>query len=402
MGAGMSVVTLVGRLDECLIPSDRETIVDTMVQLERLLGFFKLTTIASKTFMKANGTAIMLRIMTNLLKDEVIQRVGFGIFEQQYKNREVILQLVKGGGLELLDKAIKHHTEDDYLRLELPVIRRRILAIAADAAIEEILRESISLQLCQRCQETMDRANRLETAVTMTKLPRSCERVQRVLYFMANYPRRKQVQKAGLDALLYFARNADALTQANEAPVIPVLANTVKVFRKDSDIMWRTFMTLALLSQISGYISSELTRFGIHESALEVYVLFEERESKVQQQVLWMLGSILLWPDSRMQVQTSDKCVDFFKARMAERDAHSKLKVKATAKAKDKKALMHVVVPHSIRKFMRDTKGEVIVVKSQERPITLKPPPKRKEVVQKPLFGTVYSEFYEKGDPGLV
>lgn len=402
MGAGISVTTLVGRLDECLIPSDRETIVDTMIQLERVLGFFKLTTIASKNFSNANGTAILLRIMTNLLKDEVIQRVGFGIFEQQYKNREVILQLVKGGGLELLDKAIKHHTEDDYLRLELPVIRRRILAIAADAAIEEILRESISLQLCQRCQETMDRANRLESAITITKLPRSCERVQRVLYFMANYPKRKLVQKAGLDALLYFARNADAVTQANETPVIPVLANTIKVFKRDCDIMWRAFMTLALLSQLSGYISSELTRFGIHDAAVDVFHEFEDRESKVQQQVLWTFGSILLWPDSRTQVQTSEICMDFFKARMTDREANAKLKVKANVRSKDKKSLMQVIVPHPIRKFMRDTKGIVLVVKSQERPIAMKPPPKRKDINQKPLFGTVHSEFYEKGDPGLV
>ena len=77
----------------------------------------------------------------------------------------------------------------------------------AQAAIEEIEGESINLQLCQKCQETVERAKRVFSSSTATKIPRSCDRVNRVLMFMGNFEERVSVTKAGLDALIFFAKN---------------------------------------------------------------------------------------------------------------------------------------------------------------------------------------------------
>ena len=71
----------------------------------------------------------------------------------------------------------------------------------------EIQGEAISLQLCHKCQETVERAKRVFSSSTATKIPRSCDRVNRVLMFMGNFIERASVTKAGLDALIYFAKN---------------------------------------------------------------------------------------------------------------------------------------------------------------------------------------------------
>lgn len=42
---------------------------------------------------------------------------------------------------------------------------------------------------------------------TVTKIPRSSDRVNRVLMFMGNFIERASVTKAGLDALIFFAKN---------------------------------------------------------------------------------------------------------------------------------------------------------------------------------------------------
>jgi hypothetical protein len=54
------------------------------------------------------------------------------------------------------------------------------IAVGGKAAIEEIHHEGLALQLCQRCQETVERARRVHTSSTATKIPKSSERVNRV------------------------------------------------------------------------------------------------------------------------------------------------------------------------------------------------------------------------------
>ena len=61
----------------------------------------------------------------------------------------------------------------------------------------------------KKCQEATERAFRIEAGISDISLPLSYERVERVVMFMKCYPRRKAIQRAGLDALLYFARNGN-------------------------------------------------------------------------------------------------------------------------------------------------------------------------------------------------
>jgi hypothetical protein len=81
------------------------------------------------------------------------------------------------------------------------------LVIGGNQAIREIEHEGVALQLCSRCQETVERARRIYTSVLVQKLPRPSERVNRVILYMESYPDKVAVIKAGLDALIFFSRN---------------------------------------------------------------------------------------------------------------------------------------------------------------------------------------------------
>lgn len=74
----------------------------------------------------------------------------------------------------------------------------------------------LGLQLCHKCQETVERQRRIDDSSSIeNKLPRSCERISRVLMFMDNYPERVDVLTAGMDAVILFARNGLVFNNIN-------------------------------------------------------------------------------------------------------------------------------------------------------------------------------------------
>jgi hypothetical protein len=89
-----------------------------------------------------------------------------------------------------------------------------LIAAGAGAAVQEISDDAVALQLCEKCQMTLDRLkrhsagndNKVAKAVMKTS-----ERVNRVLMFMSNYQSRKDVILTGLNALMYFSQNGKYL-----------------------------------------------------------------------------------------------------------------------------------------------------------------------------------------------
>jgi hypothetical protein len=87
------------------------------------------------------------------------------------------------------------------------------LAAGAGAAVNEINDEAISLQLCEKCQVTLDKLKRAalppgaEAAVSTGEVKKSSDRVNRVLMFMDNYLTRRDVIICGLNAIVYFSQN---------------------------------------------------------------------------------------------------------------------------------------------------------------------------------------------------
>ncbi|MBX9703510.1 MAG: hypothetical protein K2X39_05100 [Silvanigrellaceae bacterium] len=198
-----------------------------------------------------------------------------------------------------------------------------ILAIGASIAIEEIQNESLNLKLCVKCQEIiLKEKNPVGTAEKIV-LPKPTERVNKVIKFMQTYTARADVQVAALDAVINFSRNPDAKLFTRETEIVVTVSQILKEYLKEPKVLWRGCMAFAILATISGEIAVDIEFTKIHESLIENYSNYQT-EPMLQQQILWLLGSFLMWPRSARQVHKSQKCMDFFKSLIGDKEKELK------------------------------------------------------------------------------
>ena len=231
-----------------------------------------------------------------------------------------MMDFIQFGGLDLLSKAGEMHTKDAYLAVMIPRLTKIILAAGASSSILEIEEEAEGLKLCKCCQETIAKSKMKIGSVGMLKVPKSSDRINRVLRFMENYLPRVDVQLAGLEAVINFARNADAATcTLSETNVIDVVTNCIKYHSLQVSIVWRCCMALATLAGYTQEIAVDIALTNIHEHLMDYYdkLAFSPL---AQQQVLWLLGALVSWPISYKILHKSRKTIDFAK-RMIDNNA---------------------------------------------------------------------------------
>ena len=125
----MKVSEIMTRIDECLIPDDRESLLNYFEMLEKRFKAYFGKQKSSILFNHHNGTMTILKVMKRMMNDEVILRLGINIFDLQRKtNRTAILEFMKIGGLELLDKTMIDHAEDLFLVDQIPPFKKSILS----------------------------------------------------------------------------------------------------------------------------------------------------------------------------------------------------------------------------------------------------------------------------------
>ena len=188
-------------------------------------------------------------------------------------------------------------------------------AVGAPNSIEEIETESLHLRLCQRCQETIElEKQKKQQIVKKVVIPRSVDRINRVLKFMDNFMTRVDVQIAALDAVISFARNADAPSSMSQTNLLTVVSQSLSAHKDKPEIIWRSCMAFSIIGMFSMDVAYEITMLEIHPMLMDKYkdkVL--KRNPAVQQQILWMFGALLHWPKSRIVLHKDAKCMDFFK-----------------------------------------------------------------------------------------
>lgn len=184
--------------------------------------------------------------------------------------------------------------------------------MGASACIEDINEQGLNLLLCHRCQETIERTkNPFATKPVTIPLPK--DRVNRVLRFMDNFSSRTDVQLVGLDAVIKYCRNADAINAARDTEVFYVLSKCVEANRADSSVLWRVAMAFALLAGLQSELAMAVVATNVHETLIEAYPTLAAH-SLAQQQILWLFGSLLRWQRSKKMLHKSAAVMDFFKA----------------------------------------------------------------------------------------
>jgi hypothetical protein len=146
------------------------------------------------------------------------------------------------------------------------------------------------------------------------KVPKSSERINRVLKFMDNFLLSVEVQIASLDAVLSYARNADAPRSCFETNLIPVVYLGLTNHTSSAEVVWRVSMAYSLVAAFHSDLAFEIAKTGAHLLLIENYPTYKKANNVlVQQQILWLLASLLQWQASKHVLNRQAACMDFFK-----------------------------------------------------------------------------------------
>ena len=351
----------------------------------------------SKAIFNENGIQLILKISIKLVKDPVAVRVGMTVIELQTFNVQVVTSFIQAGGLEFLYKVMNEHPRDDYLSVAMPKFLNTVLSLGAAAAISEIKDEAVNLQLCVKCQETLARTKNASATIGVKKLPTTASRVSRVLMFMENYQKTKIVQCSGLDALIFYSRNADCYVSIRETKTIETVCKAINEYKDDPDVLWRACLALTQFALIDDETCFEIVQYNIHDVIAEAFHLPEfEEENRVRQQILWLFNSLLKGFKARRRIHQSVLCMTLFKFLLQKREDDIKATAYSTA---NKFVPYHLIAPVRIREFVRETRGEVLV----EAEPTKKKKKRKKRYKEDipPRFGTTNEDF-KKGTKGLI
>ena len=70
------------------------------------------------------------------------------------------------------------------------LLLNQFVAVGAKVTVAEIKSEEVNLQLCSHCTEIIERSKRPQFSTIELKIPKSSDRINRVLKFMDNYIQR--------------------------------------------------------------------------------------------------------------------------------------------------------------------------------------------------------------------
>jgi hypothetical protein len=400
------VKVIVKRIDDCLLPDEKDVVLDLLEILELQLNTKRLHKSVSEAFKDNNGVPITLDILRVLIEDDDAVRLGCSIFDLQKTDEATAKLFVQFGGLDLLERVKPRLPETSELFGIINTLSTSILDLGAASAISEIQREMSSLGLCRACQATLERQRRFKQATKDVDIPLASDRINRVTMFMENFSHHVKVQVTGLDAIAEYARNADARTGINDTNVVETVATAMKRHTKVPDVVWRCGIVLSLVCSYSFDSAYDSCRLDLHNLAVQAYP-FLDKDVRAQQQLLWYLGQCVTWPRCRNRMQESSLIMDFLKSLMNIRG-----NLIEQADIKDRFKPYHIVVPLTLRVFLRETKGNVRakVVEVEPKFEGLKKKDKRAiagmivkdEVASKPVYGTVGSKLYGNGEVGLI
>jgi hypothetical protein len=234
------------------------------------------------------------------------------IVEDVKRHTPLIMDFIEFGGIDLLEKAVRIHAMDNHLAVTIPKMLRVLEAIGTMASISEIQQETLNLKLCQKCQEIIEREKHPLGAAVKLTIIRPVDRITRVLRFMDNFLDQENLQIAGMDALITFCRNADAISGASQTDLFVIIAKVMQQHRQATSLIWRSCMAYSILASYHAEYAVTIFASRIHEQLIEDYPSWK-MQTLVQQQVLWLFSAFVLWQRTKRLIQKSKLCMDFLR-----------------------------------------------------------------------------------------
>jgi len=382
-----------------MIPDERETIFDYLEMLDAKFMNKENLTKASTLFKEHSGVELIFKIMKTMMKDDIAVTLCVQLFDRCKTKVNVIMDFIQFGGLDILDRIMKDHEKNKILMSEVSKLLKAVLLIGARAAISEIATESELLIMCGACQEAIERKRRLKSTAMVSELkaPTPFDRIRRVLTFMHNYADRVDVLEVGLEACMSYANNKDCKATMWDTPFLSIIAKALKDHGAHGGIMWRACIALSVVAGHSPEVAANICREYVHDILCQHWGTYAD-EPHIQMSMFWLFDALLRWEQgpSRRRIWQSQKCLDLFLGFTAKRE-----KLLAKAIMADKNAPFKVVLPLSVRSFMRETGGELLP-EDLPPPIELKEFPKRRNFDEHAKFGEINDEMMKAGEKGLV
>ena len=348
---------------------------------------------AQTEFKEAKGISIVIRILRAMFEDEVVIRMSIALFDTVKDNVSLVMDIIQFGGLELIDKIKTDYEKDPYISITAPHLLKQVLEIGAKAAISEIKLEETNLQLCQKCQEIVERARRVTSGSNAKAVPKPSDRVNRVIMFMSNYPKQMNVLCAALDAMILYVKNPDAKSTVGDTFCVPACITAITNNEREEMIIWRVSFVLSVIASFGEAFALEIVKGELHELAIKFYHDLENPRTK--QQILWLLSSLLRHRKSKRFLHKSEACMRLF-AFLAEKRAD--LSKQRASSLQDKLKPFEVVAPLEIRTFLRET-GGVLLIEDDGKPKEKRKFKERRNFDDKPRYGT---SSLKGGESGLI
>lgn len=387
----LPIPNILVRINECVLPEDREKILDLVEMIDINLSEDQTKAASAVQFKDSEGVLFLIRLMKKMIEDPLLIQVSIQVLEALKSNKELVMDFIQYGGLDVLEKVIRLHEKDEFIKLSVPVYMKYILEVGAKLSIKEMKAEGVYLQLCYKCSELIERSKRAKFAKSKFKIPRSQDRINKVFKLMENYIEREDVMVVGLDAALIFCRNPDAPSTTKDTLVINTTGKIIKQHIRNPEIMWRCCLILSLVSKFNGDLALTVGRLDVHLLLIQYFDSYAEHKG-CQQQVLWFFAELLEWPKSRKGLHLEFKVMDFFKKKIEAFDEYIATSVANTTS--DDLEPYAIVVPLSIRMFYRETDGEVLREdkkggSKKKKDILEKKGPQRRNFGERPKFGVV-------------
>lgn len=395
----LSVSLILKKLEDCKIPREKDLVISYLEMLEaKFEGNF--ISDSSKNFEECNGIRILLDIMNKLIIDPIVCQIILLIFEHQKKRNSIILGFMEFGGIDILERLKVGYENDAYILNITKKLLKYIVVVGSKQAIKEIQRENSSLQICYCCQEKLEKSRRMQYCIDEIKVPLPTDRVNRVCMFMLNYLDRVEVVTHGLDAIITFVENADAKKFINDTNIIYVVGKVLTKHKDASGVVWRCGIILSKSASIHEQLALEILAMDILELIIENYPNMK-KDPRIQQQLIWSINGCLEWPRSKKKIQTSVNCMEFLNKLVYQRQ---RLLKEFEITAAGKFLPFQVILPVTLRRFMRETGGVVLPLPPvvTEETKKMKKIPAADAAKPKPIFGTVSTTIFTEGQQGLV
>ena len=282
----LPIPTILVRINESVLPEDREKILDLVEMIDINLSEEKTKVAAAVQFKDSDGVLFLIRLMKKMMEDALLIQVSIQVLEALRFNKELLMDFIQYGGLDIFDKIMRLHEKDEFITLSIPKFQKYVLDVGAKLSIKEIKAEGMYLQLCFKCSELIERAKRPKFSKAAFKIPRSQDRINKVFKLMENYITREDVMIAGLDSALIYCRNPDAPTTSKDTMLISTIGKIVRQHIRNPDIIWRCALALALVSKFHGDLALTVGRLDIHLLLIQYFKEYEVM-SGCQQQILW-------------------------------------------------------------------------------------------------------------------